>query len=403
MLDNDNNRSHAGSPFTGLEELLITDCSELESFPDHIGHLLPYLRTLTVRKCRSLICLPKSFASLSRFEALIFYKCDLFTLPSNFGDLPALKLLVLALLPLFELPPSFCHLTSLEALFLVGCNDLRRLPAGFYGLTALKAFCITAQALALPEDIGALTSLKALSLRELKVQASSIRTLPMSLSRLTGLQTLEMSACNELSEVPSRLDMLVGLKTLELTPCEKLSKHLVSLPPSLQTLRLGRLEGSSHVIDIFELSQLRELQLSSAEQVERLEMGLTHEGRELPIHLTILSHLRHLVICGDEGCYLTENLGAALPQLRQLELLSWSSEELPGSIVKLSSMTSFTIEAPRVVSLPQGMRSLSRLRKLELICCSALQHLPECLSQLHQLILRDTSIRSPPANLMQLV
>ncbi|CAI7817791.1 unnamed protein product [Closterium sp. NIES-53] len=210
--------------------------------PDHIDVLLPRLHKLTVRKC-DLVCLPKSFASLSCLQTLVLYSCGLVTLPSNFGDLPALKLLLLDQLPLSELPSSFFQLNSLESLFLAECDKLPRRPARFCGLTALKAFCITHSSFVLPEDVGALESLEALmltdygspfpasftelssltsleldncelgvqlpealgeltSLRELKISVSHIRTLPVSLLQLTRFQTLRIIACSSLSEVP---------------------------------------------------------------------------------------------------------------------------------------------------------------------------------------------------------
>ncbi|CAI5994656.1 unnamed protein product [Closterium sp. NIES-65] len=414
----------SASPFTGLQELLITDCSGLESLPDGIGELLP-----------------------------------------NFGHLPALKVLVLRALYLRELPPSFCHLLSLEALFLDDCFDRRhvdQLPAGFCRLTALKALCVSSRNPALPEDIGALASLQILrldsfreqplpasftqlssltslkldvcrlgnlpealgefsSLRELKLRedayARSIRTLPSSIVRLTRLHTLEVRDCRSLSEVP-RLDALVGLKKLELTDCRQLSRPPARLPPALQILLLGPFKkGPSRSVDISQLSQLRVLKLncvgvrcgravsgrlSCLQQLQQLEMRLEDDSQELPVPLTCLPRLRSLLIEAPGLCSLPENMGAALPQLRQLKLLSWSQGKLPGSIVELTSLTSLTINTPRLVALPLRMSRLSRLRKLELIRCNALQQLPAFLTQLHQLILRNTSIRSLPANLVRL-
>ncbi|CAI5462980.1 unnamed protein product [Closterium sp. Yama58-4] len=434
--------SPSASPFTGLKELLITNCTELTSLPDHIEDLLPRLCKLTIRECRSLVGLPESFASLGRLETLILYECGLLSLPSNFGHLPALKLLVLEFLPLSALPPSFICLTSLEALFLSECDKLLQLPVDFCQLTSLKALCISQCDFPLPDDIGALASLKDLrlceygqqfpasftellsltslemngsedkfqlleaageisSLRELKIYFSLVRTLPMSLFQLTGLQKLELSFFEALLELPSRLDMLVGLKTLELTDCEQLSAPPAGLPPSLEILCLGPFrEGSSHVVDISHLTQLRvtcgpagSSRLSCLEQLEQLEMRLEDDSQELPVPLTLicLPRLRSLLIKAPGIRSLPENMAAALPELRQLKLLSWSLEELPGSIVELTSLTSLTIKAPQMVALPEGMSRLTRLRKLKLKGCDALQHLPEFLTQLHQLILHRYS------------
>ncbi|CAI5482419.1 unnamed protein product [Closterium sp. Yama58-4] len=453
--------SPSASPFTGLKELLITSCGGLTDLPDHIGDSLPGLRKLTIRECPFLFSLPESFASLGRLETLILYKCGLSSLPSNFGHLPALKLLVLELYSLSELSPSFCHLTSLEALFLSGCTLLRQLPEGFCRLTALKALCIDECDCPLPDELGALANLKALSyfcyrqpstasftelvsltslqmlgrgekfqvpeavgemsnLRELKIYASLVYTLPMSLFQLTGLQTLVIGQFYRLLELPSRLDSLVGLKTLELTHCEQLSTPPAGLPTSLETLCLGPFKkGSSVVVDISQLSQLRVLKLhgvgatcgpagssrwSCLQQLEQLDLCLEGCSQKLPIPLALVSlpRLRSLRINAKKIRSLPENLAAALPELRQLELSSWTREELRGSILQLTSLTSLKIRAPQLRSLPEGMTSLVRLSKLELIDCKALQHLPEFLTQLHQLVLQGTSIRDPPANLVPL-
>ncbi|CAI5935992.1 unnamed protein product [Closterium sp. NIES-64] len=317
------------APFSGLEELLMSNCRELMSLPDPIGDVLPCLRKLTIRNCSSLHRLPKSFTSLSRLEALAVSGSDTFTLPSNLGHLPALKLLELKWLSLTELPPSFTHLMSLEALFVDNCRYFRQLPAGFCRLTALKALCLPIREL--PKEIGALA-------------------------------------------------------------------------------------GSSPFVDISQLSQLRVLKLKDVgvrcgpevsgrfaclQQLEQLEIRWQIDTQELPVPLAFLPRLRSLLIDAPRPCSLPDKMGAALPQLRHLELLSWSQEELPRSIMELLTLTSLTINTRRLVSLPQGMSRLTRLRKLHLNCCKALQHLPEFLTQLHQLILRNTSIRPLPANLVQ--
>ncbi|CAI7781530.1 unnamed protein product [Closterium sp. NIES-54] len=361
--------------------------------PDHIDVLLPRLHKLTVRKC-DLVCLPKSFASLSCLQTLVLYSCGLVTLPSNFGDLPALKLLLLDQLPLSELPSSFFQLNSLESLFLAECDKLPRRPARFCGLTALKAFCITHSSFVLPEDVGALESLEALmltdygspfpasftelssltsleldncelgvqlpealgeltSLRELKISVSHIRTLPVSLLQLTRFQTLRIIACSSLSEVPPSWICSWGLRGCRYCALRKLS---------LDGVRMRCWPEESG-------------RLPCLEQLERLRLSGTSE---LPNPLPLIPHLRHLATRT-----LQENMAAALLQLRELELnLGQNVEELPGSILELTSLTSLTLEAHSLASLPQGMSHLCLLRKLELIRCAALQHLPECLSQL---------------------
>ncbi|CAI5962612.1 unnamed protein product [Closterium sp. NIES-65] len=455
-------QSTSTSPFTKLEELLITECSELETLPDDVRDLVPCLRKLTMQDCYSFSHLPETFTSLSRLEELIVSISNEFALPDSFGHMPALKLLVLDAMEILDLPPSFSHLTSLEALFFNKCYELS-VPAGSFSLMALKALCFSdSQHLALPEDVGVLATLKALRLhdcqriplptsftqlssltslelnacdgvqlpdalgeligiQELKIIKIPTSTLPSSLTRLTRLQTLEVRLCKLLSEVPSRLDTLVRLKRLELTECRQLNGPPTALPPSLETLNLGPFrKGSFHVVDISmpsllrvlklncvnvecgpavswrlsceeQLEQLglysegegRELPLPSTflphlrnlmseqlemlkrlekleqqkhmaqlEQLEQLEMHLEGSNPKLPIPLTFLPRLRSLLIKAPAVRSLPGNMGTVLPQLRQVELLSWSPEELRESIWGLSSLTSLKLHAPQLVALP---------------------------------------------------
>ncbi|CAI5521045.1 unnamed protein product [Closterium sp. Naga37s-1] len=342
----------SASPFAGLKELLIANCSGLETVPDGIGDLLPCLRKLHIRNSDGFTHLPESFTSLTFLENLIVCHCERFTaLPTSFGELPALKSLILEDLCLTELPPSFYHLTSLESLFIADCPELSQLPERFCRLTGLKELSVfNAEGCSLPEDVGALASLEALgllacgqqsfppsftdltsvtrlelydcwaieslpealgelsSLRELKLSNLEIGMLPCSLIRLTRLQILIVQYCGALSEIPFRLCALVGLKSLELTWCMQLSEPPAGLPPSLETLCLGPFEeGSSLVVDISQLSQLRVLKLNRVgvtcgpaaaerfsfvnqlEQLEQMEQRIGGEGVDLS---TSLSQLR---------------------------------------------------------------------------------------------------------------
>ncbi|CAI5985912.1 unnamed protein product [Closterium sp. NIES-64] len=198
------------------------------------------------------------------------------------------------------------------------------------------------------------------------------------------------------------LDALVGLKRLELTGCRQLSEAPAGLPPSLETLCLGPFrEGSSLVVDISKLSQLRVLKLkcvgvvcghAAAErllvlgqqgpiqqleqefegvsqaplnQLEELEMRLQGMSQEFLLPSNVLPRLRSLLIDAPGICSLPVNMAAAVPDLRQLKLLSWAPEELPRAILELSRLTSLTIHAPQLTSLPEGVSCLSRLRKVE--------------------------------------
>ncbi|CAI5529025.1 unnamed protein product [Closterium sp. Naga37s-1] len=211
------------------------------------------------------------------------------------------------------------------------------------------------------------------------------------------------------------LDALVWLKRLELTGCRQLSEAPAGLPPSLETLCLGPFrEGSSLAAErLLVLGQQGPIQQLEQEfegvsqaclnQLEELEMRLEGMSQEFLLPSYVLPRLRSLLIDAPGIRSLPVNMAAALPELRQLKLLSWVPEELPRVILELSKLTSLTIHAPQLTSLPEGVSCLSRLRKVELIRCTALQHLPESLTHVQQLVLlQDTSLPSLPAGLVQL-
>ncbi|CAI5962590.1 unnamed protein product [Closterium sp. NIES-65] len=176
--------------------------------------------------------------------------------------------------------------------------------------------------------------------------------------------------------------MLVGLQRLELTACPQLTSPPNGLPSSLRTLYLGFfMQGSSHLVDISQLSQLRVLKLNCVgvicgpagssrllclQQLEQLEMRLDHGSQELPVPLTLmfLPRLHNLLIEAPGMCNLSGNLGAALPQLRQLTLFLRSSEELPGSIAELNSLTSLRIDITLVAHIVEQTRMWLKARYL---------------------------------------
>ncbi|CAI7813596.1 unnamed protein product [Closterium sp. NIES-53] len=136
-------------PYRLLKRLQLSDCSPHERLPDSIGHVLPRLTDLT-----------DEFAALTCLESLTISTCSVFSLPEICGNLPALKALVLGRLPLLHLPASFTRLASLETFFLVECEGMEELPAGFGCLTALQTLSLAwSPSLNLPEDLGSLSNL----------------------------------------------------------------------------------------------------------------------------------------------------------------------------------------------------------------------------------------------------
>ncbi|CAI5521237.1 unnamed protein product [Closterium sp. Naga37s-1] len=321
-----------------------------------------------------------------------------------------------------------CCLKSLN--FFNSSPDFRTIFSSALPFVRLEELLITRcnELETLPDDIGDLVP----SLRKLTIQECYYFShLPESFTSLSHLEELIVSLSGHLI-LPDSFGYMPALKLLVLDAVD-----ILELPPSfchltsLEALFINSLgpfrEGASYVVDISQLSQLRVLKLNCVgvtcgpavkrrlscleqpeqveqlQQLEHLEMRWKGYRRELPVPLTFLPRLRSLLIEAPGIRSLPKIMAAVLPQLRQLELLSWSPEELPESILEISSLTSLKLHAPQLELLPQGMSRLSRLHKLELIRCNALQHLPEFLSQLQQLILRDTSIPSLPASFVELI
>ncbi|CAI5962825.1 unnamed protein product [Closterium sp. NIES-65] len=369
-------------PVTSLERLQISYCDELKRFPDSIAELLPRLRELTVSRCEAFEELPEGFCSLEHLETLSVIECDFEfrSLPENIGRLTALKTLVLDHLPLASLPASVCQLSSLETFFLLSCDSIRELPAGFCCLTALTTLCLGR--VALPADIGRLSNLHTLlvrdslehwhlppslseitsltrleldecgveelpegvvgalcNLRQLHVSyCPPLTALPASVTCLTALEALSLAYCHNLASAPARLDGLTRLKWLEVAQCDKLTRPPLVLPPSIEWLSWG---GRS----------------------------LAGDAEELPFALTFLSRLRTLIVKSARLVRLPADIGSAVPQLRELSLISAGElRELPASVTVLQNLTFLGVyAAAKLAFLPDDIGALSRLRELHLI------------------------------------
>ncbi|CAI5994606.1 unnamed protein product [Closterium sp. NIES-65] len=450
-------------PHRFLKRLQLHHCYHQERLPDSIGDVLPSLVELSISDCETFSDLTDEFTSLTCLESLTISSCSVYILPENFGNLPALKTLVLNRLPLLSLPASFTRLGSLETFFLLGCEAVYDLPAGFGCLTTLQTLSLVCSwYLDLPEDIGGLTNLQNFrlekncteqlpssftqlaSLTRLEVDGCrvgglpegvgtmarlqelyildcpDISELPDSVTSLVSLRVLMVIKCPFLSSVPRRLDSLTRLRQLELRGCALLNEAPEALPLSLQALTYDNNQQMVFLPNISRLTELRKLHLGFVgarcllaisyhlSALEHLELALEEVAGEFLFALTRLSRLRTLTIKEVRSLKkLVECGGATLLELRQLNIYSMCDEltNLPAAITTLHHLTSMQIHAPKLFFLLDSIGALSRLRKLDLSDCSSLRHLPDSLSQLsclHNLTLSNTPIRSLPSGLAQL-
>ncbi|CAI5958310.1 unnamed protein product [Closterium sp. NIES-65] len=316
-------------------------------------------------------------------------------LPENVGRLSALKTLVLEKLPLSSLPDSLCQLSALETFFLLWCEPIHELPAGFDCLTALKTLCLGR--VALPVDIGRLCNLQTLLVRE----SSHQRHLPSSLTEISSLTRLELELCH-VEALPEGVGELSNLRELHVSCCS----HLTALPASVTCLT--RLETLT-------LSGCRELAfvptgldgLTRLKQLVVTWLTLANDAEELPFALTFLSRLRTLIVQGAGHVQrLPPDMGTVLPQLRKLKLCADELRELLASVTALENLTSLEVHyASQLASLPDGIGALCRLRQLQLLFCEQLEQLPAsltCLTCLNELAIPHSSIRSLCPNFARL-
>ncbi|XP_020216114.2 putative disease resistance protein RGA4 isoform X2 [Cajanus cajan] len=153
-----------------LQELTISKCDELESFPEHVLQGLTSLRRLEVLWCKKLKWLCEGLGHLACLEVFHLWDCpEVVALPSNMNQLTALK-----------------------EVSIVG-----PLPKGLECIPSLQRLRISdGECSSLPEWLGDMTSLRELLLW----QCSELRSLPSSIQRLTNLSHLSIKDCPELEK-----------------------------------------------------------------------------------------------------------------------------------------------------------------------------------------------------------
>lgn len=120
----------------GLTEMKVWECP-MRELPHSLGDLRN-LKTLWLKGCEELKCLP---ASLRRLTELNVYKCPISELPASLGDF-----------------------NNLKALSLGGCKELKRLPASLRWLTQLTTLRISSCLISELPWLRDFSNLKALSL-----------------------------------------------------------------------------------------------------------------------------------------------------------------------------------------------------------------------------------------------
>ena len=259
-----------------------------------------------------------------------------------------------------ELPAGVTVLQGLLVLKLTDCYQLEKVSDGVSRLCKLRELHIshTCSITALPESISMLRELRVLRLEGLfelqalpalgdltnlvmlDISQCRLSMLPDGLSRLVGLQHLNMKSCCNMRELPDWIGCLQSLKELELAYCP-----LKALPSAIGKLTL----------------------------LECLHVG-SKELLGLPSELSALSRMEDLTLAGcDVLEKLPDDIGFALTALKTLCLCGCDALlELPASIGGMTRLTHLELSyCDRLKGLPDIMRGMTWL-EFGMIDCKSL-------------------------------
>ncbi|XP_058222880.1 putative disease resistance RPP13-like protein 1 [Rhododendron vialii] len=308
---------------------------------------------------------------LTRLRLLSLRNCGIKELPHSIGDLIHLRFLDLSQAQIKELPESVCTLYNLETLLLVDCGHLTTLPGDL---------------------------VKLISLRHLDLTGTNIKEMPVNISRLKDLQQLTVfvvGKCTVISElgefhclhgtisISGLQNVKSGNEAKEAKMREK--KHLDKL--ALEWF--GSTEDSQNARDVLE-------KLEPHTNLKHLAIK-NYGGTRYPTWLgdQLFCNMASLRLDNCNNCFSLPPLGQ-LPSLKELTIASMPGitnvgHEFYGDSGSLnkpfqSLETLLFKKMSRWVNwciLDAG--EFSQLKKLEVINCPKLRHLPTKLPSLVEL------------------
>lgn len=303
-------------------ETLDLHGNQLNSLPDEVGDL-SNLRSLDISG-NDLRTLPEAITKMANLEEIQAKNNDLEHLPEKIGDLSGLRILGLEQNRLRSLPKSITRLKNLQELTLtendlvnlpedignlsnitempLGGNFLEELPDSFTKLVKLKTLDVTDNNIkVLPRNIGNLVELEKLyagNSRNRRItyyegitpkvdttrrqrRQNQIKTLPKSLSRLSNLQSLNLS---ELENIDSEnfFNVLFDLESKKFQ-LDLSSSGITSLPEKgWENFQVEELILGGNIIphipkDIINAPYLNFLSLRRS---KKDRMGYSYRGKE---------------------------------------------------------------------------------------------------------------------------
>lgn len=287
---------------TGGTEVNLSDCNvhKIGSFKSITR--LKLLRRLNLSR-NFLTVIPTNVKALVNLEELDVSFNQLQDLPTELCTLSNLKVLILEgnLIPALPTPSQFGLMSSLQVLNL-SSNKITTLSDDFAELPALTHLALGHNDFQnIPPQIFRLRSLKILDL------SGNNLNLTDQLTKLTGLETLDISKCNLVS-LPTWIGEMTSLQQLYIQ-----NNRLTALPDEIcQLTKLKRWNGGGNLF-----TQLDNLHLGMLENMEELlfaECQLDH----FPHGLGRMTNLRVLDLTGNQLTVLPREVGWLDQSMRKL-------------------------------------------------------------------------------------
>ncbi|KAK0591209.1 hypothetical protein LWI29_037012 [Acer saccharum] len=309
--------------FPLLYELCIENCPRLEKIPGSLASL----KTLEIRNCKKLSCIP----CLPHIQNLVLEECDQ-VIMNSVADLASLEKLRLdKILNLKCMPSEFFHgFTALCDLQLANCDELMVLSDQF-GLA--HHTCI----------------------RRLTISKCSFRFLwPEKEEALPHLlECLEISYCYNLVQIPPGILSLKSFKTLNINNCPKLS----SLP------------------EMNSPSNLRHLEIKECQALPFLPNGLMR-NENLPLELLVIDSCSSLESFPDGDLPVTLH-HLQISNCSKLNVLPTSNSSASSSDSSSSLKVLEVCDCIMLSSLPDHLYNFIHLDKLLISNCLRLVSFPD--------------------------
>ncbi|CAL4898204.1 unnamed protein product [Urochloa decumbens] len=411
-----------------LQSIHVIGCQRFATLPESIGKLKK-LRTLELVNAPRVRTLPQSIDGCDNLQSLYLHDCRLKDIPDSVANIGKLRVLSIVCCigfrkpipgccPLQHLPQCITMLSHMEYIDLKNCCLLEELPEGIRNLKMLKVLNLQGcqKLCGLPAGCGQLTRLQKLGLFVVGDKAEYARISELeNLDKLSGKLRIKNISCvkdsddaekvhlkkkngirklsldwysRENDEQNDEVSFVIRMKEVSLLDMEKDLDLLNNLePPSdIEKLRISGYRGS------FFNPRHAHCNVSSPffctvdekpPHITQLKLGGligSSSGWELLQHLNGLRELE-ISKCKDLR-HLPESM-RSLTCLQKLDINWCDNLVLPEWLGELQSLQILNIIGlPLMSSLPQSIQSLTLLQDLYVYYCHALHQVPEQLGEL---------------------